>query len=92
MSMVATKQKSAHEFLVSNEMSLTAAFLLQPSRWFWSIKLLQLRPLEPEHVCYGLVLCFSHRSAKIEPVLATPILAGTGGGWIDMGLVIMDRF
>jgi hypothetical protein len=44
------------------------------------------------YVNKGLVLCFSHRSAKIEPVLATPILAGTGGGWIDMGLVIMDRF
>ncbi len=39
----------------------------------------------------GLVLCFPYRSAKIEPVLAKPVLAGTGGGWIDLGLVVMDR-
>jgi hypothetical protein len=40
----------------------------------------------------GLVLCFSYGSAKIEPLPAKPVLASTGGGWIDMGLVAMDRF
>jgi hypothetical protein len=42
-------------------------------------------------VHYGLVLCFPHRSAKIEPFPTEPILAGNGGGWIDLGLVVMDR-
>ena len=41
---------------------------------------------------FGLVLCFSYRSAKIEPLPVKPVLASTGGGWIDMGLVVMDRF
>jgi len=40
----------------------------------------------------GLVLCFSYQSAMIEPLLATPFMASNGGGWIDMGLVVRDRF
>jgi len=30
-----------------------------------------------------LALCFPHRSARIERLPATPILAGNGGGWIE---------
>ena len=41
---------------------------------------------------FGLVLCFPYRSAKIEPLPATPFMAGSGGGWIAMGLVLKDRF
>ena len=39
-----------------------------------------------------LVLCFPYRSAKIEPVPAISFLTGNGGGWIALGLVVMDRF
>lgn len=41
---------------------------------------------------YGLVLCFLHQSVMIEPVHARTFLAGTGGGWIVLGLVNEDRF
>ncbi len=40
----------------------------------------------------GLVLFFPYRSAKIEPLPATPFMAGSGGGWIALGLVVRDRF
>jgi hypothetical protein len=41
---------------------------------------------------FGLVLCFPYRSAKIEPVPTMAFLLGIGGGWIALGLVVMDRF
>ncbi len=41
---------------------------------------------------FGLVLCFPHRSAKIEPVPTISFLKGNGGGWIALGLVVMDRY
>ena len=41
---------------------------------------------------FGLVLCFLHQSVMIELVHARTFLAGTGGGWIVLGLVNEDRF
>jgi hypothetical protein len=53
---------------------------------------LRLRKSKTERFRYGLVLCFRHRSAKIEPVPTISLLMGSGGGWIALGLVVMDRF
>jgi hypothetical protein len=39
----------------------------------------------------GLSYTFPYRSAKIEPVSTISFLMGTGGGWIALGLVVMDR-
>ena len=39
----------------------------------------------------GLVLCFPYQSARIEPVAISLFLMGIGGGWIVVGLVVMDR-
>ena len=44
------------------------------------------------HVSFWLVLCFPYRSAKIEPLPTMAFLLGNGGGWIVLGLVVMDRF
>jgi hypothetical protein len=41
---------------------------------------------------FGLVLFIFHQSVMIEPVSARSLLAGTGGGWIVLGLVLRDRF
>jgi hypothetical protein len=70
--------------------------VLSAARQHWIIRLAAFSALRARaagfwRFCFGLALCFSHRSAKIEAVPATPILACPGGGWIDMGLVIMDR-
>ena len=39
----------------------------------------------------GLVLCFPYQSARIDPVAISLFLMGIGGGWIVVGLVVMDR-
>jgi len=39
----------------------------------------------------GLVLCFPHRSTKIEVLPAKPSLAGNGGGWI-VALPVSSEF
>ena len=39
----------------------------------------------------GLVLCFPYQSARIDPVAINLFLMGIGGGWIVVGLVVMDR-
>ena len=59
---------------------------------------LELKNAKPDISCIaeipysGLVLWFPYRSAKIEPLPATPFMAGSGGGWIAMGLALKDRF
>jgi hypothetical protein len=56
-----------------------------------AFSVLRARAAKKPNSQFGLVLCFPHRSAKIEPFPTEPILAGNGGGWIDLGLVVMDR-
>ena len=49
--------------------------------------------LLPDHLARfnGLVLCFPYQSARIDPVAISLFLMGIGGGWIVVGLVVMDR-
>lgn len=42
-------------------------------------------------VTKGLSYAERGSGGRKEPLLATPFMAGSGGGWIVMGLVFKDR-
>lgn len=63
-------------------------------RAFGDVRSQRISPVQAQRNIgqFGLVLCFPYRSGKIEPVPGICFSLGNGGGWIALGLVVMDRF